>query len=767
MDLTGAGNISVTSPASGTIGSIVGGSAAISKIGNGSLNLTTANTFSGGFNLSAGTARVNNNTALGAASSAVTIADSTTLATTSSTARTLTYAFSSTANAFTLGQASGGTGAGTMAGTLDLGGLTPTITVNNASDTISAVVSNGGITKAGTGTLTLSGANSFGGATDIQTGVLAVSNATGLGTTGADTTVESGAALQVSGAITIGEHLNITGTGISNAGALRKTANNATALSNGIALGTGGARINSDSNTLTISTIGAGNITGVGQPLTFGGAGNVTVSSFIKTGSGGTIVKDGAGTLTLSANNSNGTDFAAVDANSVVITINAGVLSQPGEQTGVAGTTSATGVLPAAAVPSYVLINGGTLRSTRTGVGVTFLANNKGITLGANGGSLDVSDATQTDLNIYAGVITGVGGLTKTGVGVLSVAGAATYQGATHVAGGTLRVRTNSNIFPTGTALTVDSGAIFDLNGLSQTVGSVAGAGNINLGSGTFTNGSSNAATLFSGQFVETAGGVGGKVTKQGTGSLTLTGSSLNTGLTTISNGTVLADNTSGSATGTGPVTIASAGKLGGTGTIAGAITNNGKIAPGDVGVGTLTASGNVTDGANSHWAIDLSGGTADKLAVGGNLDLSAVDALDVTGTGTGPWVIATYVGSLTGTFDTVTSGYTVDYSTAGQITLNAAAAGLPGDFNSDGKVDAGDYATWRKNDVANAALANDNGVGNQAARFTLWRANFGNPLGAGSGDGLSSAATVPEPGTLGLVAMGLVGLAARRRLEH
>ena len=58
---------------------------------------------------------------------------------------------------------------------------------------------------------------------------------------------------------------------------------------------------------------------------------------------------------------------------------------------------------------------------------------------------------------------------------------------------------------------------------------------------------------------------------------------------------------------------------------------------------------------------------------------------------------------------------------------------GLAGDFNNDTKVDAGDYATWRKNEVANAALANDNGVGNQAARYDLWRANFGNPPGSGS----------------------------------
>jgi hypothetical protein len=113
--------------------------------------------------------------------------------------------------------------------------------------------------------------------------------------------------------------------------------------------------------------------------------------------------------------------------------------------------------------------------------------------------------------------------------------------------------------------------------------------------------------------------------------------------------------------------------------------------------------------------------------------------------------------------FDTITSGYTVSY-TGGNITLNAAA-GLPGDFNSDGKVDAGDYVTWRKNDGTNNALANDNGLGTPvgANHYALWRANFGNPPGAGSG-GLEGAA-VPEPATLAcaLVAMAL-GLVIRRR---
>ena len=52
---------------------------------------------------------------------------------------------------------------------------------------------------------------------------------------------------------------------------------------------------------------------------------------------------------------------------------------------------------------------------------------------------------------------------------------------------------------------------------------------------------------------------------------------------------------------------------------------------------------------------------------------------------------------------------------------IRLAAAGLAGDFNNDGKVDSGDYATWRKNS-ANASLPNDNGLTTQAARFGLWQ---------------------------------------------
>ncbi len=282
----------------------------------------------------------------------------------------------------------------------------------------------------------------------------------------------------------------------------------------------------------------------------------------------------------------------------------------------------------------------------------------------------------------------------------------------------------------------------------------------------TVTAGAGGDSTELSGIISSSAdpGGSPATLTKNGTGTLILSTANTYTGATTISGGKLLANNTSGSATGTGAVTIATAGTLGGTGKVSGAVTNNGVIAPGSAGVGTLSFGGGVTDGANSSWAIDLSGATADKLAVTGNIDLSAVDALNVSGTGTGTsWLIGTYTGTLTGMFDTVTSGYTVSY-TGGNITLNAAAAGLPGDYNQNGVVDSADYVLWRNNVGQPAGtLPNDTtGLPIGPDQYSLWRANFGNHAGAGSG--LGGASAVPEPATISMLLLSVVTVAVRRR---
>ena len=80
----------------------------------------------------------------------------------------------------------------------------------------------------------------------------------------------------------------------------------------------------------------------------------------------------------------------------------------------------------------------------------------------------------------------------------------------------------------------------------------------------------------------------------------------------------------------------------------------------------------------------------------------------------------------------------------------------IPGDFNSNGVVDAADYVTWRKN------------VGTPDS-YNTWRANFGNRLGtsasaADSDESLTSP--VPEPaGVSSLILAGFICLTRRGRV--
>ena len=52
----------------------------------------------------------------------------------------------------------------------------------------------------------------------------------------------------------------------------------------------------------------------------------------------------------------------------------------------------------------------------------------------------------------------------------------------------------------------------------------------------------------------------------------------------------------------------------------------------------------------------------------------------------------------LTGTFDNVTPGYTVNYGTGAGDLIKLTALPVAGDFNNNGTVDAADYVTVRKN---------------------------------------------------------------------
>jgi len=180
---------------------------------------------------------------------------------------------------------------------------------------------------------------------------------------------------------------------------------------------------------------------------------------------------------------------------------------------------------------------------------------------------------------------------------------------------GTGDFRINNAYGYANSAIYLNSGVTLDnINASGQTtdIGELGGSSGafISAGNGASTNptwriGAKNTTNTFAG-YIGNSGVT--SLIKIGTGTFILTGvSNSYSGGTTINGGMLMANNTNGSATGQGPVTVANGGILGGTGIITGGVTVNsgGGLAPGNL-LGALTISNNLTLAAGSATFVQI-----------------------------------------------------------------------------------------------------------------------------------------------------------------
>jgi len=579
------------------------GATSLVKDGTGLWILSGNNTYTGTTSINAGTLR------LGAANR---LSDSTDV----TVASGATFSLNNFAE--TVGTIAG-------AGSITLGSATLS-TAGNGSTAFTGVISGtGGLTKGGTGTLTLSGTNTYTGVTTINGGTLSINTMANGGSNSAIGASSNGAANLVIN----GGTLQYTGSGHSS--------------NRQFTLGTSGGTIDaSGTGALNLSNSGGVTLSGsnTARTLTLTGSntGSNTLAAVIgNNGTGATtLVKSGTGTWVLSGNNS-------YTGKTI---INEGVLAISSEAN--------LGANPGSSVADQLTLNGGTLRTQTSAV--TIDDTNRKIFLGSNGGTFD----TVTNLTVAStNVISGSGTLTKTGSGTLYLQAANTHTGNIVVNAGTLRTTGGSSIGDAAT-VTINGGSSIWQIDANETIGNLAGNGQVVFSANrTLTLGTSG-DSAYSG--VISDGSFNGNLVKTGTGTLTLSGASSYSGTTTISQGTLQlnanapsgANGTLGNAT--SAVTLNNAGTgANNTALLIGAsgVSVNRNITIANQGSGTATLGGNITSGTGSFTGnvtlnrsvnLNADGTSTIEFSTG---TISGGGGITKTGTGT---VLLNTANSSTGT---------------------------------------------------------------------------------------------------------------------
>lgn len=432
-----------------------------------------------------------------------------------------------------------------------------------------SIAGSGGLTKQGTGTLTLSSSNAYTGVTHINEGTVQVS-----------TLSDGGVNSPIGSAPAASENIRFNGGRLHYTGASRT-------INRGMFVNTNGGTISVNTSTTTLST--SGRITGPGALIKEGSGRFGT--SVANTHTGGTIIRAGSIELLNDAANMNGLGTGP-------ITLQGGTITMFNSEA-TSNTSIWNLVIPVGSTGSVLTDGNSTISGTITGGGTL----NYNTNFNQNMLSADASQFTG-----IINVTTGANG------GDFVVFNANGYPNSRiHLSN---RVRM---IFRTNPNLTVQIG---ELTGHS---GSVLGSGGTTNGFINWEVGARNTDATFAGiinnsQFAGM--GATSRITKVGTGTWTLTNANIYSGGTTVNNGVMMVNNTAGSGLGTGAVVVNNGGTLSGSGSVSGDLTINAGavIAPGN-GVGLFSIGSNLTVMPGGIWEIDI------------NKDTSTNDLLQVSGT--------------------------------------------------------------------------------------------------------------------------------------
>ncbi|MFC5392892.1 autotransporter domain-containing protein [Bosea vestrisii] len=553
------------------------------------------------------------------------------------------------------GKLSAGSIAG--AGNYVLGANELTVGSNNLSTEVSGDISGAGgsLVKTGTGTLTLTGAKTYTGGTTIAAGTLQFGNGVSSGSvnlagsvnvTGGTLAIQAPTTLSVAQTVTFGDATTLS---IAAGATSPVLSANSIAIGNGVTFNLSGISDASQLDLVLIDT--ASGISGDFASISVGGfSGTVDYLTLSTRKSGDGLQYLASYGLAWSAHNNlaHGT-FTLTNATDS-FTVGAVLADQAANPvTGWNGTSltkAGAGTLILTATNTYsggTTISGGTLQIGNGGTTGSILGDV------VNNGQLVFNRSNAISFN---GAISGTGGLTKQGSGVLILSGANSYSGETSIEAGALVIdaaramsAASDYMIATGAQLQISDGLG------AVTAASIAGAGAIQIGNGTTLKaGGSNASTTFSGSI----SGNGG-FEKTGTGTLTLTGANTYTGTTKVSSGKLVVNGSLAST-----VTL-DGGTLGGSGTIAGvSVASGATVAPGN-SIGTLTVSGNVAFASGSTYQVEINAaGQSDRIVASGSATLSGgtVQVLAESGNyaASTSYTILTASGGVSGAFTSVTS---------------------------------------------------------------------------------------------------------------